>query len=194
MAKARKASAHDAETKPRAPKKRAAAKSKSKSKTGQSKSVKSDASKYTNPALRDRLKAKILAGEKGGKAGQWSARKAQLLAAEYKKAGGGYTRPKSQGSEAQKHLDKWTEEKWTTDDGKPAIREGETARYLPENAWDNLTPSQKKATKTKKTKGSQTGKQYVANTAAAKSARKSASKPKAKAKPRAARKKPASSS
>ena len=30
------------------------------------------------------------AGTRGGKAGQWSARKAQLLASEYKKAGGGY--------------------------------------------------------------------------------------------------------
>tara|TARA_R100001443_G_scaffold102361_1_gene110527 strand:- start:11869 stop:12054 length:186 start_codon:yes stop_codon:yes gene_type:complete len=45
---------------------------------------------YTKPALRKRLFYKIKAGTKGGKAGQWSARKAQLLAKEYKAKGGGY--------------------------------------------------------------------------------------------------------
>jgi len=49
-----------------------------------------EAGNYTKPALRKRLFEKIKAGTKGGKAGQWSARKAQLLASEYKKAGGGY--------------------------------------------------------------------------------------------------------
>ena len=46
---------------------------------------------YTKPALRKRLFNKIKAGTKGGDPGEWSARKAQLLASEYKKAGGGYT-------------------------------------------------------------------------------------------------------
>ncbi len=45
---------------------------------------------YTKPAMRKRLFNSIKAGTKGGKAGQWSARKAQLLAARYKKNGGGY--------------------------------------------------------------------------------------------------------
>lgn len=49
-----------------------------------------EAGNYTKPALRKRLFNRIKAGTKGGKAGQWSARKAQLLATEYKKAGGGY--------------------------------------------------------------------------------------------------------
>ena len=49
-----------------------------------------EAGNYTKPSLRKRLFKEILAGTKGGKAGQWSARKAQLLAARYKKAGGGY--------------------------------------------------------------------------------------------------------
>jgi hypothetical protein len=49
-----------------------------------------EAGNYTKPALRKRLFEKIKAGTKGGKAGQWSARKAQLLAREYKAAGGGY--------------------------------------------------------------------------------------------------------
>jgi len=46
---------------------------------------------YTKPELRKRLFKKIKAGTKGGDSGEWSARKAQYLASEYKKAGGGYT-------------------------------------------------------------------------------------------------------
>ena len=46
---------------------------------------------YTKPELRERIKNKVMASTKGGKAGQWSARKAQIVAQEYKKAGGGYT-------------------------------------------------------------------------------------------------------
>lgn len=127
---------------------------------------------YTKPALREKLKEQIKAGTKGGKAGQWSARKAQLLAAEYEKAGGGYTGKKTA---SQKHLKEWTEEKWTTSDGKPAARKGGTTRYLPKKAWDELSPTEKKATNTKKVAGSKAGKQFVANTAKAKSARKKAS-------------------
>ena len=41
--------------------------------------------------MRKRMFKRILAGTKGGRAGQWSARKAQMLALQYKKAGGGYT-------------------------------------------------------------------------------------------------------
>ena len=49
-----------------------------------------EAGNYTKPAMRKRLFNKIKAGTRGGRSGQWSARKAQLLALEYKKAGGGY--------------------------------------------------------------------------------------------------------
>ena len=49
-----------------------------------------EAGNYTKPGMRKRLFEKIKAGTKGGKAGQWSARKAQMLAKEYKAAGGGY--------------------------------------------------------------------------------------------------------
>ena len=48
------------------------------------------AGNYTKPTMRKRLFEKIKAGSKGGKAGQWSARKAQMLAKEYKAKGGGY--------------------------------------------------------------------------------------------------------
>jgi hypothetical protein len=54
------------------------------------KSTVNAAGNYTKPALRKRLFARIKAGTKGGKAGQWSARKAQMLAKAYKEAGGGY--------------------------------------------------------------------------------------------------------
>lgn len=48
------------------------------------------AGNYTKPTMRKRLFQRIKAGSKGGAAGQWSARKAQMLAKAYKKAGGGY--------------------------------------------------------------------------------------------------------
>jgi len=135
---------------------------------------KSSPETYTDPALRDKLKAEVMAGDKGGKPDQWSARKSQLLAAEYKKAGGGYKATKGKKAEPQEHLDEWTDQKWKTADGEPAIRDGETARYLPEKAWDELTPAQKKATDAKKKAGSRQGRQFVPNTKAAKKARKEA--------------------
>ena len=49
-----------------------------------------EAGNYTKPEMRKRLFKKIKAGSKGGDPGEWSARKAQLLASDYKKAGGGY--------------------------------------------------------------------------------------------------------
>ena len=60
-----------------------AKKPKSKSKVNESRN-------YTKPTMRKRLFEKIKAGSKGGKPGQWSARKAQMLAKAYKAAGGGY--------------------------------------------------------------------------------------------------------
>ena len=49
-----------------------------------------EAGNYTKPTMRKRLFQRIKAGGKGGAPGQWSARKAQMLARAYKKAGGGY--------------------------------------------------------------------------------------------------------
>ena len=147
-----------------------------------SKPKESDPGIYTDPKLRDRLKAEITAGDKGGKPGQWSARKAQLLAREYEKAGGDYKNGKQKKTETQKHLDSWTEEDWKTADGKPADRAGGTTRYLPAEAWDKLTPAQKKATNAKKQTGSKQGKQHVENTADARKARKNATKASAPAK------------
>lgn len=61
-----------------------------KTKKKKSKSRVNEAGNYTKPSMRKRLFNKIKAGGKGGAPGQWSARKAQMLAQQYKKAGGGY--------------------------------------------------------------------------------------------------------
>ena len=54
------------------------------------KSTVNKAGNYTKPTMRMRLFNRIKAGSKGGKPGQWSARKAQMIAKSYKAAGGGY--------------------------------------------------------------------------------------------------------
>ena len=54
------------------------------------KSTVNKAGNYTKPSMRKSLFNKIKAGGKGGSPGQWSARKAQMLAKQYKAAGGGY--------------------------------------------------------------------------------------------------------
>ena len=64
--------------------------SKSSKPKAKSKSRVNEAGNYTKPSMRKRLFNRIKAGGKGGRPGQWSARKAQMLAAAYKKAGGGY--------------------------------------------------------------------------------------------------------
>ena len=59
-------------------------------KGGKTKSRVNEAGNYTKPTMRKSLFNKIKAGGKGGKPGQWSARKAQMLAKQYKAKGGGY--------------------------------------------------------------------------------------------------------
>lgn len=114
-----------------------------------------------------------MAGDKGGKPGQWSARKAQLLTHEYEQAGGGYL--SDERTESQQHLSEWTDQDWRTVDGKPADKGDKTARYLPAEAWEKLTPAQRKATNAKKLKGSEAGKTHVSNTKKAKEVRKEVS-------------------
>ncbi len=63
---------------------------KKKTTTKKKKSTVNKAGNYTKPTLRKRLFQQIKAGSKGGKAGEWSARKAQMLAKMYKAKGGGY--------------------------------------------------------------------------------------------------------
>jgi hypothetical protein len=57
---------------------------------GKTKSRVNEAGNYTKPTMRKNLFSRIKSGTKGGKSGQWSARKAQMLAKQYKDKGGGY--------------------------------------------------------------------------------------------------------
>ena len=126
---------------------------------------------YTDPELRARLKEEIKAGDRGGRPGQWSARKSQLLAAEYEKAGGGYRRP-GERTEAQRHLGEWTRQDWHTAGGSAEARDEDgTARYLPDAAWQLLSREEQRATDRAKQHGDG---QHVPNTAAAAEARRAA--------------------
>ena len=152
----------------KSPAKKSAAK-KSATKTANKKSTKNTADNYTKPELREQVKSQVMAGDKGGNPGQWSARKAQLVAHEYEAQGGGYKHPRNK---AQNSLKQWGDEHWHTADGKQAIQKDETHRYLPDAAWKELSPEQRKSTDRKKVEGSRHGKQYVANTEPAAKARK----------------------
>ena len=129
--------------------------------------------KYTHPQMREEIKEEIKASDKGGEKGQWSARKSQLLTQEYEKRGGGYKGEKGQ---SQKNLEKWTDEQWQTSEGDARARQddGETKRYLPKEAWEQMSEGEKEETEEKKREGSKRGQQYVPNTQEAKQARKEA--------------------
>lgn len=131
--------------------------------------------KYTEPELRRKLKEEIQASDKGGKKGQWSARKSQLLVHEYEKHGGGYRGEKD---EAAHSLEEWTDQNWQTQGGDTRARQddGSTKRYLPEKAWDLLSDEEKHEAERKKEQGSKKGEQYVENTLAAKEARRQTTK------------------
>jgi len=114
---------------------------------------------YTKPELRERIKNRVMAGTKGGKAGQWSARKAQIVAQEYKKAGGGYTGAKTS---KQKSLSKWTKEEWGTKSGKPSTQGSKATgeRYLPKKAREKLSAAEYAKTSAKKREDLSKGKQF----------------------------------
>ena len=59
----------------------------------------------------------------------------------------------------QQSLKNWSNQKWRTSDGKPS--KGKT-RYLPDAAWNALSPAEKRATNTTKAQGNAKGKQFVA--------------------------------
>lgn len=129
-----------------------------------------DDDRYTDPALRARLKDELQAGDKGGRAGQWSARKSQLLVQAYERAGGRYTTQER--GESQQHLEQWGEQDWQTASGDADARHGSrTSRYLPEVAWKLLTADEREATEARKAGA---GEQFVENTDAALEARKAA--------------------
>jgi hypothetical protein len=59
---------------------------------------------------------------------------------------------------SQADLVKWGREKWRTSDGKPSKGK---KRYLPDAAWESLSPGEKAATNRAKAKGNAQGKQFV---------------------------------
>jgi hypothetical protein len=107
-----------------------------------------------DPELWDKVKKQVTAGDKGGRKGQWSARKAQLATAEYKKAGGGYVG----GKDADNSLHQWTEEDWGTRSGKDSETTGE--RYLPKKAREALSDKEYARTTAKKRRDTAKGRQF----------------------------------
>ena len=89
--------------------------------------------KRTKPKLWNKIKKQIMAGNKGGPAGKWSARKAQLAVKKYKKKGGGYIGSKNNS------MAKGTNQKWGYYNNYWKKKGG---RYLPKKIWKLLTPRQ----------------------------------------------------
>lgn len=108
---------------------------------------------------REQAKNRIKAGSKGGPAGVWSARKAQLLGTYCKKHGCSLDR----NSKAAKSMKKWQDEKWTTSDGSPSRKEGRKSvkRYRPASVWKKLDKKEKASLNRSKTAGDKKGKAIV---------------------------------
>ena len=114
----------------------------------------SGTAKKTDPKLWDKVKTEVTKSSKGGKPGQWSARKAQMATAEYKKEGGGYAGKKT----SDNHLKQWTDEEWDTKSGKASGKTGE--RYLPKKARESLTDKEYADSTAKKRADTRKGKQF----------------------------------
>ena len=116
------------------------------------------AAKRTNEKMWKRIVSKVRAGSRGGKSGQWSARKAQLAVNMYKKAGGGYKGCRS----SKNSLRKWTQQRWRTRSGKNSILgPGATGeRYLPEKAIRKLSRKEYSSTTRAKRRSLKKRKQY----------------------------------
>jgi hypothetical protein len=112
--------------------------------------------KKTRKALWDEVKTKVTEAGKGGRPGQWSARKAQLATQEYKARGGTYDGAKSKDN----HLSQWTNADWNTKSGAKSQDSGE--RYLPKRARKTLTENEYKRTTLKKKADTAKGKQFSA--------------------------------
>ncbi|MFE1600368.1 hypothetical protein [Methylobacterium sp. ID0610] len=108
----------------------------------------------TDPKLWEAVKKKVTRSAKGGKPGQWSARKAQLAVHEYKEEGGGYAGRRSDDN----HLHQWTEEDWGTKSGGKSGETGE--RYLPKTARERLSADEYRQTTAKKRADTAKGRQH----------------------------------
>ncbi len=112
--------------------------------------------KRDDPELWEEVKAEVTRGTKGGKRGQWSARKAQMAVRLYKERGGGYIGPR----DPDNSLTRWTEQDWRTKSGRPSLETGE--RYLPAAAIEDLSDEEYAATTRAKRAGMKRGQQFVA--------------------------------
>jgi hypothetical protein len=114
----------------------------------------------TKPKLWEKVKAELLAGDKGGKPDQWSARKAQMAVREYRRRGGDYHGARKTGDS----LKQWSDQDWGTKSGERSRDTGE--RYLPKKTRKKLTESEYAATSEKKKKDTKKGHQYSAQPSA----------------------------
>lgn len=98
----------------------------------------------TNEGMWKGIVASVRRGAKGGRPGEWSARKAQLAVAKYKARGGGYVGRRSRNNS----LARWTRQRWRTKSGRPSVvGPGATGeRYLPEAAIRKLSSREYAAT------------------------------------------------
>lgn len=113
----------------------------------------------SNPGLWSRVIRQVKASSKGGRPGQWSARKAQMAVQRYKSLGGSYRGAKS----SSNSLAKWTREDWGTKSGKNSVvgKNATGERYLPRKAREALSSSEYAATTAAKRAGMRSGKQFV---------------------------------
>ena len=109
---------------------------------------------HRDTELWERIKKKVMADDKGGRPGQWSAIKAMIASKEYKRLGGAYIGKR----DTSKGLLKWIGEDWRTKSGKPSLVTGE--RFLPSKAIKALTAEQYKRTSDIKRRDMKKGKQF----------------------------------
>lgn len=114
--------------------------------------------KRTDEALWKRIVARVKKSNKGGRPGQWSARKAQLAVKLYKEAGGRYKGRRSPNNS----LHRWTRQDWTTRSGRPSIQgpRARGERYLPRKAIQRLSKKEYQSTTRRKRQAIKKGKQF----------------------------------
>lgn len=108
----------------------------------------------TDTNLWEMVKRRITQGSRGGRAGQWSARKAQLATREYRRERGGYVGPKADDNS----LTQWTKQDWGTRSGRRSVDSSE--RYLPKKARQALSKAEYDRTTAKKRGDTEAGHQF----------------------------------
>lgn len=110
--------------------------------------------KRKDQQLWEKVKRELIGSDKGGRSGEWSARKAQFGVQEYKRAGGRYEGPK----DPDNSLRQWQAEDWGTKSGRKSLDSGE--RYLPRRAREALSDQDYRRTTAKKRADTAKGRQF----------------------------------